>query len=47
MKSVPNGARDAREQGEICAEDVHDTLAPIEESEFKLYDVAVHGYGSG
>lgn len=27
------------------AEDVHAALAPVEESEFKIYDVLVHGYG--
>lgn len=29
------------------AADVHDALAPIEESPFKSYDVCVHGYGGG
>lgn len=28
-------------------EDVHDALAPLEDSPYKLYDVALHGYGSG
>lgn len=27
--------------------DVHAALAPIEESEYKLYDVGLHGYGNG
>jgi Xaa-Pro aminopeptidase len=39
-------AFDALRPGATTAE-LHDALAPIEESPFKLYDVGVHGYGIG
>ena len=29
------------------AADVHDAMAPLTESDFKMYDVMLHGYGSG
>ena len=40
------GVIDALQPGN-GAEDVYDALAPIERSEYKIYDVAVHGYGGG
>jgi len=29
------------------ARDVHEAMAPVEESKFKIYDVMLHGYGNG
>ncbi len=29
------------------ARDVYEAMAPVEESEFKIYDVMLHGYGNG
>lgn len=37
---------DALEPGNTTA-DVHRAVAPIEESEYKCYDVLLHGYGNG
>lgn len=37
---------DALEPGNTAA-DVHDALAPVERSPYKLYDVGLHGYGNG
>lgn len=37
---------DALQPGNTTA-DVHQAVAPIEESEYKVYDVLLHGYGNG
>jgi Xaa-Pro aminopeptidase len=45
-REVVEAMVDALRPGNSVA-DVHNALAPVETSPYKLYDVALHGYGNG